>query len=304
MKSIFEGYREIIPDFSDFNESLERPFPVHIRVNSLKIEPEKLIDGLEERGIHLRSTAEGNRTLFVAQGLKSAGSILEYFTGYIHPQAFTSCLASLALSPEPEGLVLDLCASPGGKTSHMAQLMNNRGLIVANELYMTRHIPLAHTLSRLGVLNTILTDYQAQEYPLRQRFDYVLADVPCSGEGRIRFLEGRKVFAWKGMSSVRGRLQEIQKRIIIRGYDLLKDDGEMLYATCTYNPEENESAVNFLLKNRDAELLPIDAGFHHEPGISQWGGETYDRQLELAARFYPHRTDSVGFFMARIGRKR
>ncbi|MFC1532645.1 NOL1/NOP2/sun family putative RNA methylase [Thermodesulfobacteriota bacterium] len=301
---IFESYREIIPDFNSFRESLKRPFPVHLRVNSLKIGPKKVLEMLKGKGIHLKSMDFRNENLFEASGLKSPGNLLEYFTGFIHPQALTSCLASIALSPKSGSHVLDMCASPGGKTSHIAQLMNNSGLIVANELYPKRHIPLAHTLSRLGVLNTIFTAYQAQEFPFRHHFDYILADVPCSGEGRIRNSKGNHRWRWNGEPKVRDRLLRLQKRIIIRGYDLLKDKGEMLYATCTYNPEENESVVHFLLENRDAELLPINLGFHNEPGLTQWRNKTYDNQLERAARFYPHQVDSVGFFMARIGRGR
>ena len=78
----------------------------------------------------------------------------------------------------------------------------------------------------------------------------------------------------------------------------------MLYATCTYNPEENESVVDYLLKNRDAQLFPIETGFAQEPGIRDWNNEHYKRQLERTVRFYPHRIDSVGFFMAKIGRRR
>ena len=77
----------------------------------------------------------------------------------------------------------------------------------------------------------------------------------------------------------------------------------MVYATCTYNPDENESVVHFLLENRDAELLPVNLGFHYEPGLTEWRDKTYDKQLKRAARFYPHKVDSVGFFMARIGRR-
>ena len=77
----------------------------------------------------------------------------------------------------------------------------------------------------------------------------------------------------------------------------------MLYATCTYHPNENESVVNFLLQERDADLLPLNVGLPFEPGIIKWKNETYDQRLEKTARFYPHRIDSVGFFMARIGRK-
>jgi len=299
MNSPFECYREIIPDFPEFLESLSRPMPVHLRVNSLKAEPAKLVSMLDKKGIDIMPSCEGNRYLFNAPSLSSPGSLLEYLIGYIHPQALTSCLASIVLSPAYSSCVLDMCASPGGKTAHLAQIMNNSGLIVANELYRTRHIPLAHTLLRLGVLNAVITSYQAQEFPVNQQFDYVLADVPCSGEGRIRHTVGAEISRTPKKS--RGHsLPEMQKKILLRGCDLLKSGGEMLYSTCTYNPEENESVVNFLLQNRDITILPIDAGFKYEKGLTLWRNDKYDARLERTARFYPHRIDSVGFFMAKI----
>ena len=297
----FKSYREIIPEFSRFQECLHSPLPVSLRINRLKIEPELLVQELEKRGIHLKPAIDWDDTVHVAPGLKSPGNLLEYYLGYINPQALTSCLASLALGPKRDSYVLDLCSSPGGKTSHMAALMNNTWLIVANELYPNRHVPLGHTLDRLGVLNAVITGYQAQEFPLKQRFDYILADVPCSGEGRFRKTKEGMVYRETGKKA---RLPDLQKRIILRGFDLLKEKGEMLYSTCTYNPEENEAVVQYLLENRDARLLPIDIGFEQEPGILCWGEETYDKELRKAARFYPHRIDSVGFFMARIGRRR
>jgi tRNA (cytosine49-C5)-methyltransferase len=305
MNSPFEYYREIIPDFDLFAESISRPMPAHLRVNSLKVEPATLVSMLKNKGIDIIPSSKVNKYLFDAPFLKSPGNLLEYLIGYIHPQALTSCLASIALSPASSSYVLDMCASPGGKTSHLAQIMNNSGLIVANELYRKRHIPLAHTLLRLGVLNVVLTSYQAQEFPVNQQFDYVLADVPCSGEGRVRNMNNTEDVSRTPKKSRGHSLQDIQKKIILHGCDLLKDGGEMLYSTCTYNPEENESVVNFLLQNRDAQLLPIDLGLDYEKGLTQWRDEKYDRQLERTARFYPHRIDSVGFFMARIckGRK-
>ncbi len=303
MRSIFECYSDIIPDFSLFRESLRSPLPLCLRVNTLKIETRKLVNMLREKGITLKSMGDARYNLFQTSGLKSPGNLMEYFTGYIHPQALTSCMASIVLSPEPEGYVLDLCASPGGKTSHLAQIMKNRGLIVANELYRKRHLPLAHTLSRLGVMNAVLTAYQAQEFPLKQGFDYVLADVPCSGEGRIRNTNKKQSWRWDNDSSFYRRLTALQKKIITRGFDLLQEKGEMLYATCTYNPGENESIVHYLLEYRDADLLPLDTGFQHEPGLLEWKDKVYDKRLERAARFYPHRIDSVGFFMARIVRR-
>jgi hypothetical protein len=176
--------------------------------------------------------------------------------------------------------------------------MGNTGLIVANEPDLRRQVPLSHNLSRLGVLNTIMTRYQAQEFTLRQNFDYVLADVPCSGEGRFRF-PGKTM--WYGESKREQKLLELQKRIISRAFDLLRTGGVMVYSTCTYNPLENEEIVDALLKERrDAELLPIECGFPYAPGVLSWNRKVYERELQKAARFYPHQLDSVGFFMARL----
>ena len=170
---IFNDYRAIIPEFELFRETLHSPLPKHIRVNTLKADVSSLIRSLEGKGVHLEKIFREDDTLYRAPALKSPGNLIEYFLGYIHPQALTSCLASIVLSPKKNAYVLEMCAAPGGKTSHLAQLMDNTGLIIANELYPSRHIPLGHTLERLGVLNTIITGYQAQEFPLKQRFDSV-----------------------------------------------------------------------------------------------------------------------------------
>jgi len=301
MTGLFEAYSEIIPEFSLFQESLQRPIPTHIRINCLLIEPVSLIHLLEEKGIQPIQSSQRYDNLFFAPGLASPGNLLEYFLGYIHPQALTSAIASIALAPRENSYLLDMCAAPGGKSAHCAQIMNNTGLIVSNDLYVNRHISLGHTLSRLGVMNAVVTGYQAQEFPLKQRFDYVLADVPCSCEGNFR--KTRDTSSYRENKG-KENLPDLQKKIILRGFDLLQENGQMLYATCTYNPEENESVVDLLLKERDAELLPIDAGFDFEPGITEWKDKRYDKRLKNAVRFYPHRLDSVGFFMARIGRRR
>lgn len=296
----FEGYRNFIPSFSAFQQALAKPLPVHVRINGLKSDPEQVISAMKARGFEMSRVSERFPGLYILEGVPRPGNLPEYHLGRIHPQALTSCLAALILGPVPDSRVLDMCAAPGGKTAHMSELMENRGLIVANELSAPRQSPLGHTLARLGVLNAVVTGYQAQEFPLRNRFDFILADVPCSGEGGFRAVRDGKMPVVK-----RGRvaLEEIQKKIIERGFDLLAEGGVMLYSTCTYNPEENEAAVRYLLSRRDAELLPVSSGFDQEPGLSHFREESDDRRLTLTARFYPHRVDSVGFFMARIRRR-
>ncbi len=300
MSSAFEEYSEFIPDFEQFSESLYHPFPAHLRINRLKTDTAALISRLREKGLSLERSSEKDNSLYLAEGLTSPGNLLEYFTGEVHPQALTSCLAASALFPKRDALVLDMCASPGGKTSHLAQLMENTGTIVANELYAGRQASLGHTLSRLGVTNTIVSEYQAQEFPLKNKFDYILADVPCSGEGMFRI---DKASAQYETRNTKQRLPDLQKKILLRGFDLLKEKGILLYSTCTYNPEENESVIHHLLENRDAVVYPIDIGFKYESGLSRWRDNKYDPQLRRSARFYPHRINSVGFFMARIGKR-
>jgi NOL1/NOP2/sun family putative RNA methylase len=296
---LFEEYRDFIPDFDSFQQSLRKPLPVHLRINTLKAIPEQVVSNLREKGALLEKSLPQNETLYRASGLDFPGNTLEYFMGHIHPQALTSCLVSLALHPTSGSLVLDLCAAPGGKTSHLAQLMGNTGLIVANELYGNRHIPLGNTLTRLGVLNAAVTAYQAQEFPLKQGFEFVLADVPCSGEGRFRKI--REDFAYKETTE-KALLPELQKKILLRAYELLRPGGKMIYATCTYNPAEDEAVVAHLLHDRKATLFPLNIDLPSEPGLTHWKNETYGEEFERARRFYPHRVDSVGFFVAGIGK--
>ena len=300
MRQLFSEYQEFIPDFDSFLESLRRPLPNHLRVNRLKASPVSVVAMFQEKGVSLTPVQIGEDTLYEAPRSLLPGKLLEYFLGYIHPQALTSCVASLVLAPRPNSSVLDLCAAPGGKTSHLAQLMDNTGIIVANELHSRRHAPLSHTLSRLGVLNAVQTAYPAQEFPLRHSFDFIMADVPCSGEGRWRLMRGPDAIE---ESRYRAGIEEAQKKMILRGFDLLKLGGIMVYSTCTYNPGENERVVDCLLNHRDAEIVPPDNASGVEPGIAQWGKEKFDARVQRAGRFYPHRVDSVGFFMARIRRR-
>ena len=295
---LFNEYREIIPDYESFLSAINRPFPVHIRINTLKSQPEMVRSSMESYGAEFKQSVSGNQHLYNVEGISLPGNTFEFIIGEIHIQALSSCLAPLALKPRAEAKVLDLCSSPGGKTSYLAQLMDNSGFIVANELHKQRHVPLGFTLSRLSVTNAIITAYQAQEFPHRVKFDFILADVPCTGDGRFRNLsKGKTHYMKHDFTSI----TNLQKKIIIRAYDLLAEGGALLYSTCTYNPSENENIVDYLLKSRsEADMDEIDLGVSTDPGIEIWKDYEYDKRIRKAVRIYPHRNDTVGFFMARI----
>jgi NOL1/NOP2/sun family putative RNA methylase len=294
----FSRYREIIPEFSAFCRSLHAPLPKHLRVNALKASTTEIRLRLERRGLALAGVEQTDLVLRAAS-LTQPGALVEYALGLFHPQALSSVVTALAMAPLPDHLVLDLCASPGSKTSLLAQLMKNRGLVVANDSNLTRIATLTANLKRLGVTNTVVTCYSGEQFPLHGRFHRALVDVPCSAEGTLRTgVQGTLP------ATIRPRpgLVALQRALLLRAFDLLEPGGMLVYATCTYDPQENEDAIQFLLEKRPARVEPIDLGFPHSPGLTRWQESVYDPSIRHCWRIYPHQLDTVGFFLARVAR--
>lgn len=297
-QKIFPEYREFIPEIDRFTESLNQPMARFLRVNTLRVDPSKLTDMLRRQGYRVMPSPV-SEDLLEAVDPEQLGNTLEAALGYFLFQALTSAVAVMALDPRPEEFVCDLCAAPGVKTTHMGQLMKNTGLIIANDSKEKRLRILEHNVRRLGVTNVVTTRYAGQNFPRRWRFDRVLADVPCSGEGTIRYAHGS---IQPAVREKKHHLIRAQQGLIIQAFDLLTDGGVLLYATCTYDPDENEAVVQHLLERRPAEILPIEVSLPHAPGLCQWRDKTYDRQMERCWRIYPHHINSVGFFLAKIRR--
>jgi 16S rRNA C967 or C1407 C5-methylase (RsmB/RsmF family) len=238
--------------------------------------------------------------LLLVHNLTHPGRLREAWLGYYHPQALTSALVSLIAAPQPGELVCDLCAAPGSKTSHLAQLMHNQGVIVANEPAHARLAMLAYNLKHLGISNVVTTRYTGQNFPRRCKFTRVLVDAPCSGEGNYRCDMQGCMQHVRRASGPPDNLPRLQKQLLIRGFDILAPGGSLIYATCTYNPAENEAVVQELLEQRPATLQPITLPVPHSPGLLQWKEYTYDARMQHCWRLYPHQTGSVGFFVASI----
>lgn len=294
---LFAPYQSFIPDFAAFRAALQAPVQCCLRVNTLRISPAALQERLVRQGLQV-STCAVLPDLLLVDNLSQPGSLPEALMGYYQPQALTSALASHLVAPQPGERLCDLCAAPGSKATHLAQLMHNQGLIVANELRSKRLYMLEYNLKRLGISNVVTTVYPGQHFPLRQKFDRVLVDAPCSGEGNYRWdTQGRLLHARR----LSGRLPPLQTALLVRGFDLLTPGGHLIYATCTYNPEENEAVVQALLEQRpDAALEPFSLPYPHHGGLQHWKGTTYDASMAYCWRLYPHDTRSVGFFLAHI----
>jgi tRNA (cytosine49-C5)-methyltransferase len=294
----FDVYKGLIPDFQDFLEALAQHPPTAIRVNTLLAPPEMVVRQLRADGVLLEPTALGD-LFWTAPEIMNPGHLWAHLMGLVYTQSLSSGLPPLALDPKPEDLVLDLCAAPGSKTTQMAQQMENRGRIIANEPSPRRQAPLSSNIRRLGVSNTIVTAYQGQDFPMRWRFKKVLVDAPCSGEGNARIAPSGEM---TGFKSKRSEIERIQERLLLRAFDLLEEGGTLVYATCTYDPKENEAIVAQLLTKRPARLLPIPLEIPHDPGITSWEGVAFHEDLVEAWRIYPHRIPTVGFFLAKVGR--
>ena len=291
----FAAYADIIPDFAAFCSALHTTPPCCLRVNTLRTAPHIVQSLLAQDGYQAIATPVAAELLLV-EGLTRPGSRREALLGYYHSQALTSALAALILAPQPGERVLDLCAAPGSKTTYMAQLMRDQGLIVANDRHAKRLAMLEYNLKHLGISNVVTTCYAGQNFPLRCKFDRVLVDAPCSGEGNYRWDTRGRLLHYRRSQ---GNLPRLQTQLLLRGFDLLAPGGTLLYATCTYNPAENEAVVQTLLEQRPASLQPIPLSQPpHTPGLLSWRTQSYDVRMEHCWRLYPHQLNSVGFFLA------
>ncbi len=225
----------------------------------------------------------------------SPGKMLENLLGYIHIQEEVSMVPPLVLDPQPGEQVLDLCASPGSKTTQISQMMKNLGLIVANEPSLARIAPLRANCERLGVLNVAITRYDGRRFP-RGAFDRVLVDAPCSSEGRER--RGPGTLAKSSLKRSIG-LQALQVGLLKNAIRLAKPGGTVIYSTCTYAPEENEVVVEKVLSEARLEQISIP-GLKECPGITTWNDESLNDDLKKCARYYPHINDTGGFFVAKL----
>jgi tRNA (cytosine49-C5)-methyltransferase len=227
--------------------------------------------------------------------VESPGNMQENLLGYIHIQEELSMVPPLVLDPLPGELVLDLCASPGSKTTQISQMMKNQGLVIANEPSLGRVAPLRSNCERLGVLNVAITRYDGRNFP-RGPFDRVLVDAPCSSEGRER--KGPGVLA-RSSSRKSLDLQTLQIGLLKNALRLVKSGGVVVYSTCTYAPEENELVVQTCLDVARLEKISIP-GLKECRGLTEWNGEILNNDLMNCARYYPHLNDTGGFFVAKI----
>ncbi len=278
----------------EFLKCLQMPLRKSIRANTIKIQVSELEKRLGFLGQQFSWYPEG---FFIDE--EKPGKYLEHFLGYYHVQSAISMVPALLLDPRPEERVLDMTAAPGSKTTQMAQMMGNRGVIVANDVRVERLKALKSNIERLGVLNTVVTRNDGRNLRLGSTFDKVLLDAPCSGEGTVR--KNWNMLSRWSMERIRS-LSRLQKSIAENAALSLRPGGSMVYSTCTLAPEENEGVVDHLLNKFgwiDIEETKIE-GLKTRSGIMEWEGMGFDERVKNCMRIYPHDNDTEGFFIAKL----
>jgi 16S rRNA (cytosine1407-C5)-methyltransferase len=222
--------------------------------------------------------------------------------GSIYIQNPASLFASLVLSPKSHEEILDLAAAPGGKALHLAALMENKGRIAAVEAVKNRFFRLVTNINRADaeIIKPYLKDGSQIGRLVPERFDRVLLDAPCSSEGRFD-LKDPATYAYWSEKKVK-EMSHKQKRLIYSAIQALKPQGILVYCTCAFSVEENESIIQYALNKFAGKLtiLPIEVPFtNYQPGLTSWGQFVFDANMQHAIRIVPDQLMN-GFFICKL----
>ncbi|KAJ4296172.1 rRNA (cytosine-C5-)-methyltransferase nop2 [Collariella sp. IMI 366227] len=286
-----------------FFEANETARPVVIRTNTLRTHRRDLAQALINRGVTLEPVGKWSKVgLQVFESTVPLGATPEYLAGHYILQAASSFLPVMALCPQEGERCLDMAAAPGGKTTHMAALMKNTGVIFANDPSKTRAKGLIGNIHRLGARNVIVCNYDAREFPrVMGGFDRVLLDAPCTGTGviakdpAVKTNRDEKDFQ---------QLPHTQKQLLLAAIDSVnhasKTGGYVVYSTCSVAVEENEQVVAYALSRRpNVRLVETGLPFGKE-GFTSYMGKAFHPSLKLTRRYYPHLYNVDGFFVAKF----
>ena len=271
------------------------------RINTLKIGVEEAWKLLSEAQVDFQPVSWCPYAIVVAKA--KAGELLRsnfVNDGILYAQGLESMLAVMVLDPAPQERVLDLCAAPGSKTTQIAMHMQNTGALIANEPVRDRFFRLRSVVQLMGA-KVKLSSIDGRRLQAREGlFDRILVDAPCSCEGRF-LMDDPKSFGYWSVRKIK-EMSHKQKGLLLNAGRLLKPGGVMVYATCTFAPEENEEVVDWFLRKTEGkfELLPVSLpGVGTYPCLTKWQARSYESVLTPAARILPD-DRMEGFFIAKI----
>ena len=231
-----------------------------------------------------------NNAYIIEKNIYPFGKSLDFEIGNFYILEPCSLMVNYFLDVKEDDIVLDCCASPGGKTIHTSFNMKNKGLIIANEINYQRSLVLSSNIEKYGRKNVTVTNMDILDFPSTYLnfFDKIILDAPCSGSGMFR-KENKMEEDWS-IEKV-NKLSSIQKEIILKAYSLLKPGGKMIYSTCSFSYEEDEEVILHLLNNSDAILNKIEDSPYF-----------YKSSLKETIHLFPSLFPSEGHFIASISK--
>lgn len=288
-------------EFNDYIKSFDRKPDMAVRINSLKLTVDEWKDISSFDMCPISWTEKGFIINEKDNNLPSKHPY--YYAGLYYIQEPSAMIPASILPVEEGDRVLDLCAAPGGKATELAAKLNGTGVLVANDISVSRAMALAKNLQMTGAGNVVVTaetpDKLSENFD--GFFDKVLIDAPCSGEGMFR-REPRMIKDW--LVNGPEYYAAIQKEILDKAYHMLKPGGMMVYSTCTFSVLEDESVIQwFIDKYSDMSICKVE----HKEGFSYGRPdmiENGDSSLENCIRIFPHRAKGEGHFAALLKKEK
>lgn len=266
-----------------------------IRVNLSNAKETDVVERVSSRGIELEKIPFLKNGYWICRSDFSVGTTSEYLLGMYSIQEAAAQIPAGLFTELKDKLVLDACAAPGGKTVQLADLMQNTGAIIALDIERRRLAALSNQLERCRVKNTVVYRMDARQAPqLNLKFDHVLLDLPCSGN----FVTDREWFMRRTIKDVE-RNAALQREILTEATEVLKDDGEMIYSTCSLEPEENELNIDWALKTLNLKTEKTDC--YGEEGLTDFFGRRLDSSIKDCRRIWPGQTQ--GFFVCKLKKR-
>ena len=263
-----------------------------IRINTMNTNRDTVVKRLESLGIVLEKIPFLEDGYWIRKSKFSVGATAEYLLGLYSIQEAAAQIPVTLFTELEDKTVLDACASPGGKTVQLANLMKNRDVIVALELKQRKMFALANQLERSRVTNTAVYNMDAKEASkLNIEFDCVLLDVPCSGNP----ITDKNWFSKRTIEDVKRNARR-QRQMLTEAVKVTKDGGEIVYATCSLEPEENELNIDWAIGALNVKVEEINC--LGKKGLTNVFGKELDSSIEKCRRIWPDQTQ--GFFVCKL----
>jgi tRNA (cytosine40_48-C5)-methyltransferase len=287
------GKQFFLDRYAQLGWEFKEPKPkLSIRINQINARAKKLPERLRKLGVELEKIPFLQSGYWVVRSKASAGATAEYLLGMYSIQEASAQIPSTIFTAIHSKMVLDASAAPGGKTVQLADLMENTGVITALDTNKERLAVMANHLERCHISNTIVFNLDArQATKLNRPFDRILLDVPCSGN----FAADSEWFNRRTLTDVE-RNSKVQKEILAEAVKCLAPKGEIVYSTCSLEPEEDELNIDWAIKNLGLQVQKIDC--LGADGLTEVFGKELNAQVAFSRRIWPEQTQ--GFFLCKL----